>query len=312
MILNTLPSDVLHREAVATNFPKWNTLCLLRSVGLPTLNAAFLPPGMSRSETAALVERFATTLGSDRLLVRSDGGREAGRYFRGGNTLPLNRVVETAITLLNQERAVILLEPTNRFTNRLAANFRADSDGKFAIEVLGPGYDVADLNRGGTPAHYRIYGEVDGWDVYQSLSISDIRGVPSSIDEETRRQGRLTDMGMNILPGMGEIVTGSPAVFSENWLRSKGYDDLWRPWRFELTLTQVQSWYEDAFLVANLVGRFRKWKVLVLTLSKLHDSRLLYWDVVDASTKFALPAGAGWQAGNMTAKEGLSLLPTTA
>lgn len=288
MILSKLSSAALTSEALATVFPKWNTLCLLRSLHLPTLDAAFLSPKLSTSEATILIEEFAALLGVDRLLVRSDGGREVAQYYRGGNTLPLDRTIETVGILLGLNRAVILLEPTNRFKNQRAVNLLAISDGSFVIEVLGPGYDVADLNRVGTSAHYTIYGEPGSWHEYKILSIVDIRGVPSSVDEETRRRIRLLDIGTKILPGMGVTVTGSPATFAENWLRENGYNDLWHPWHFELTLSQIQSWYEDAFVIANFMGRYRRWKAFTLSWSMLHDYRCVYWDVVDTDTKFAL------------------------
>lgn len=43
MILSLMSHDALIREARETRFPKWNTLCLLRSLGLPTLDAVFIP-----------------------------------------------------------------------------------------------------------------------------------------------------------------------------------------------------------------------------------------------------------------------------
>jgi hypothetical protein len=288
MILSRLSEFTLNREALATTFPKWNTLCLLRSLHLPTLDAAFLRPGVSISEAKTLIKEFAISLGVDHLLVRSDGGREVTQYYRGGCTLPLDNVVETAGTLLNLKRAVILLEPTNRFENYLTVNFLADFDGRFVIEALGPGYDVADLNRAGTPAHYVVYGVVGNWCEYNILSIADIKGVPSSIDEETRRKARLLDIGTRLLPSMGVKVKGSPVAFAEHWLQSNGYIDLWRPWRFNLSLSQIQSWYEDAFVIANFLGRNQRWKTFVLSWSRLHDYRCVYWDVVDAKTKFAL------------------------
>lgn len=288
MILSRLSLATLTSEALATVFPKWNTLCLLRSLHLPTLDAAFLSPKLSISEATALIEEFAAILGVDSLLVRSDGGREIAQYYRGGNTLPLERTIETVGMLLRLRRAVILLEPTNRFKNQIAVNFLAISDGSFVIEILGPGYDVANLNRVGTPAHYTIYGEPGSWHEYKILNASDIRGVPSSIGEETRRRIRLSDIGTKILPGMGVTVTDSPISFAENWLQKNGYSDLWRPWRFELAFSQVQSWYEDAFVVANFIERYRQWKAFALSWSMLHDYRCVYWDIVDTETKFAL------------------------
>ncbi len=289
MILSRMSATALYQGALSTDFPKWNTLCLLQFLGLPTLDAVFLPPSVTTAKRDGLIREFADVHGVDRLLVRSDGGREATEYYRGGNTLPLDRAVETTSALHKLQRAVILLEPTDRFNNQLAVNFRADREGMFIVEILGPGYDIADLNRGGVPACYRIYGELRNSLNYQILSVGDIRGIPSNSSEETRRQARLRALGTTILPGIGVTVSGEPDVFAECWLKRKGYTDLWPPWQFELRFPQVQAWYEDAFLVANFIGRYRSWKTIVLTWSLLDDRRSVYWDVVDAETKYALP-----------------------
>lgn len=276
---------------MSTRFPKWNTLCLLRKLGLPTLDGALLLPSTSRSLVGSTIDEFASLLGVKRLLVRSDGGREDSGYYKGGNTLPLTEVVDLTVTLLQSQRAVILLEPTNRFQNKLTVNFLATRQGAFVVEILGPGYDTADLNRGGIPPQYTVHGDVGGWSEYRILSILDVRGVPNEYDQAERRQARLRNLGTTTLPGSGIEVQGDPAAFAEGWLQRMGYRDLWRPWQFSFDLSQIQRWYEDAFLVASYLTGNRHWEAFVLSRSVLADSRRIYWDIAEPSTKFSIPRG---------------------
>lgn len=296
MILSDLPESALEEEARASSFPKWNTLCILRTLGLPTLNAAILRPGAAKRDIAALTEKFASVIRADSLLVRSDGGKEATDYYKGGNTLPTEQALGLANALLHAGRAVILLEPTNRFLNRLSVNFLACRDGTFVVEILGPGYDAADLNRNGVPPQYIVRGEVGTWARHTVLGLSDLRGQPSNVDDAQRRQLRLEVLGKTVLPGSGVEVVGPPAVFAEKWLQDMGYHDLWKPWRFRLDLTQLQRWYDNAFLVGKYLCSFRRWEAFVLPWSILSDGRPVYWDIVDAGIKY--PPATNYWAGN--------------
>jgi len=288
MILSQLSETVLEREAENTHFPKWNTLCLLRSLHLPTLDGALLLPGTSKSHVEALVDKFSSLLGVTRLLVRSDGGREITDYYKGGNTLLLSQVVELTLSLLQSNRAVILLEPTNRFQNRLSVNFLASRRAGLVVEILGPGYDASDLNRAGVPPKYVIQGDAVNWLDYVTLSIADVKGTSNYFNETERRRLRLRNLGISILPNSGVDVKGNPELFAEEWLRSMGYDDLWQPWNFSLDLSQLQTWYDDAFLVSQFLTRHRHWEAFVLSWSRLADYRCVYWDIVEDGTKFAI------------------------
>src|SRR2546421_9335336 len=149
MILSLLTPRQLEFEARATHFPKWNTMCLLKLLGLPTLDAAFIPPGTERQIARSLVSYFASYIGKNTLLVRSDGGREAKAYPVGGNSLAVPDVVRLGLAQLADHRAALLLEPTNRFNNRRTVQTLIDPEQNMSIEILGPGFDVSDLTRGG-------------------------------------------------------------------------------------------------------------------------------------------------------------------
>lgn len=154
--LHSLSAEELTAAAKDRRWPKWQTMALLHSLDLPTLNATFLRPGQSAAEIRTAAHALAAAIGTERLMIRSDGGVEKKQYYRGGNTFPIGEIAQRAQPLLADGRAVILAGPTNRFTNRLTVMARMDRPGPgvrgtFTLEGLGPGYDVADMTRGELP-----------------------------------------------------------------------------------------------------------------------------------------------------------------
>jgi hypothetical protein len=173
-LLSTLTTAEL--AAADRRYPKWATMCQLRRLGLPVLDAVLIRPGPDHGALDAGIAALAAATGQDRLMIRSDGGTEARRYYKGGNTFPLAEAASKAAGLLEAGRAVIVMEPTNRFTNRLTALLRVDRDrnsrdGTFTVEALGPGYDIADLTRGGIPPQVTITADID-WSAYPATSTS--------------------------------------------------------------------------------------------------------------------------------------------
>jgi hypothetical protein len=287
MILSNLNEDELRSEASLRPWPKWSTLCALRLLGLPTLDAALVPPGSSQDVALETCDLFASLNGLSHLLIRSDAPRESKQYFRGGDSLPLSKAATLMTELLGLGRSVILMEPTNRFANKLSTSARITADGQLDFEILGSGYDVSDLNRGGVPPQFTASIQVQSWEKYAPLWPFDIKWRKiSTVNEAYRRQIRLANIGEYMLPNMGITFEGEPSIVAETWLREMGYLQLWEPQDPSLSLKVVRGWYEAAFLTAAWYNKLRHWKCLALTGSHLADGRFIYWDVVDAATKF--------------------------
>ena len=278
-------------------YPKWATMCQLRRLGLPTLDAVLVTPRQDHLALDGAIATLAKETGQDRLLIRSDGGAEAHRYYRGGNTFPLADAATKAAGLLKAGRAVILTEPTNRFTNGLTAVLRIDRDsrgrhGTFTVEALGPGYDVADLTRGGIPPQVTVTAETD-WSAYSELWWSDLRmSTDTGLDaEHHRRKRRLARIATDILTDTGQLTksaqtTDEQAAEAEVWLREHGYHQLWRDYDLALGITRrIRSWFDDAFMIAICHPR-RGWTCLATAISDLGD-RCIFWDIVNGSRKYS-------------------------
>lgn len=294
-LLSTLTAAEL--AAADRRYPKWATMCQLRRLGLPVLDAVLITPGHDHQALAAGITTLAAAAGQDRLMIRSDGGAETRRYYKGGNTFPLAEAASKAAGLLEAGRAVIVMEPTSRFTNQLTALLRMDRDldgrgGAFTVEALGPGYDVADLTRGGIPPQVTVTADVD-WSAYPDLWWSDLQlATDMSPDaEQDRRRRRLTRVAADILTDTGHVQeTAMPsdelAAAAETWLRDHHFGGLW--WQGDVAAAvagRVRRWFEDAFLIAACHPR-RGWTCLATATSDLGGCRV-YWDIIDGSRKYA-------------------------
>jgi hypothetical protein len=294
-LLSTLTEGEL--AAADRRYPKWATMCQLRRLGLPILDAALLTPGQDQLALDAAVAALASATGRDQLMIRSDGGTETRRYYKGGNTFALADATSKAAELLGAGRAVILMEPTNRFTNWLTAVLRMDTYGRgragtFTVEALGPGYDVADLTRGGIPPQVTVTAEAD-WSAYPELWWSDLRmSTDTCPDAECkRRRQRLARIATDILTDTGH-ATRPPMTISEQadaaeaWLRERGYLQLWDDYDIAAAVARrIRRWFDDAFMIATCHPR-RGWTCLATATSDL-GGRCVFWDIVDGSRKYA-------------------------
>src|SRR6266536_2266487 len=112
-LLHELDDRALAHAAADRRYPKWSTMCLLRQLGYPVLNACCIQPTDGALLREA-VRRLSVAAGPDRLLLRSDGAGAATQSSRGGNTCRLGRLEPRAAALLHADRAAILTESTYR------------------------------------------------------------------------------------------------------------------------------------------------------------------------------------------------------
>jgi hypothetical protein len=261
----------------------------------PVLDGILIVPGQDRHALAAGIAALATATSQDQLMIRSDGGAETRRYYKGGNTFPLADAASKAAGLLEAGRAVIVIEPTSRFANQLSALLRMDRDGRhgtFTIEALGPGYDVADLTRGGIPPQVSITADID-WASYREPWWADLRLTAdiSPDTEDRRRQLRLSRIAGDVLTDTGHLpgtpVPGTqPAALAQEWLLEHGHSDLWRHHDIVAAVTRrARGWLDDAYMITTCHPR-RGWTCLATATSDLGD-RSVFWDIIDGSRKYA-------------------------
>ncbi|MFF9479556.1 hypothetical protein [Streptomyces sp. NPDC014733] len=297
--LHTLASTELAAAATDRRWPKWQTMALLRTLRLPVLNACLLEPGRSAPEVGAAARVLAAAIGTERLMIRSDGGVEKKRYHRGGNTFPVEEIPSRAAGLLADGRAVILAEPTNRFTNRLTVLVRMDRPGPrrtgtLTLEALGPGYDVADLTRGQLPPQVTAHLDGVDWARHTPPRWHEWRftGDRCPGGETARRRRRLQRLATQTLADSGQLDGPAGPAHAEVWLRERGFGQLFGPQPTREALARyARRLFEDAFLLA-LAQPNRNWHCLATAFSVFDSARTVYWDLVDGARKYAATAPA--------------------
>ncbi|MFE6715089.1 hypothetical protein [Streptomyces sp. NPDC057695] len=297
--LHELACDELSAAAKERRWPKWQTMALAHSLKLPVLNACLIEPGHSPAAIRTAARTLTAATGKKALMIRSDGGVERKRYYRGGNTFPAEEIPHRASALLAAGRAVILAESTNRFTNRLTVLVRMDRPGpgragSFTLEALGPGYDVADLTRGHilpqVTAHLHDvdYGHFQPprWHEWR------ITGDRCPGGERMRRHRRLERLATQTLADASQLEGPAGAEHAEAWLRDRGFLYLFGPQQTRQALARRASrLFEDAFLLAAAQAN-RNWRCLATAFSVFDEPRTAYWDLVDGERKYAATAPA--------------------
>ncbi|QES58041.1 hypothetical protein DEJ51_31055 [Streptomyces venezuelae] len=295
--LHSLGHQELDRAARDRRWPKWATMAVLHSVGLPTLNATLLRPGQTPTEIRTAARVLAAALDTDRLMIRSDGGVERKQYYRGGNTFPVADIAQRAAPLLDAGRAVILAGPTNRFTNKLTVMVRMDRPGPgrpgtFTLEGLGPGYDVADLTRGELPPQVTAQLNDVDWDTFSTPRWNEwtITGDQCPGGEDARRRRRLERLASQTLSDGGQLSGTPSAENAEAWLRGRGFLHLFGPQSPQpAMMRRAGRLFEDSFVLTRAQPN-RNWRCLGTAFSVFADARTVYWDLVDGERKYAAAA----------------------
>ena len=285
--LSDLPRKQLWDEFLKSQYPKWSSLCLLTYAGFRVLDAAFISPQALKADARRIIIDFANRLSENKILIRTDGGKETGAYPRGGNSLSIEQSLETVPKILSANRAVILMSPTNRFTNKLSANLHLDHSGIFYIEVLGPGFDVSDLNRGLVNPEISIAVKNICWEDYEPPSPFSIKYETNQVNQ--LRQQRLIRIGNELLLVIGiHPSEQSPETFAEEWLVRSGYIGLFEEQRPTISFDKICEWYENAFILGSMYRRKIKWNDLVISTSDLGDAKgLTFWDIANSQEKFS-------------------------
>ncbi len=288
-VLSTLDPARAWAQWVEGRWPKWSTQCFMHSVGLPVLDASLVAPG-GEARLGEVAQQFAAGLGVDRVMVRSDGGLETARYRRGGHTLPVPEAVDWCREVMRDGRAALLLEPTDRFTNELTAMLRIDRTsapaglGRLTVEVLGPGYDLADLARTGLRPQARIEVRNVRWDRPDDLWPHDVSFATDDSSHVDRRDGRLDFIATQSM-GLTGATREERLRAAREWLLVRGADHLFREWDPVDSVRHLTDWVAAA---ARVVGGWgdRPWECLATGWSDLDGTRQVFWDVVEGGSKY--------------------------
>jgi hypothetical protein len=292
MFLADLSVEELFREVARNRFPKWSSMCLLRAVGAPTLEALLIEPIESSDLRKAVyqsIQAFQDRTKANRVMLRTDRQRETKSYLRGGNSYTFEKAVEVAIEIAETGRTLIILEPTDRLTNQLTISIAVEPDGRWCAELLGPGFDASNLQRGDVPPEYIVSGlPLDGVNA-SNVGEHQIRiSRLENISMKQRITLRLAGIVTHILPSYGVDLRSqeNSSQLASDWMRSNGYNLLFRNEIARFPSRAFSTVFETAQLVFHYRRHNRSSSSFVLASSVLTRSRMVFWDVTDGQKKW--------------------------
>ena len=96
---------------------------------------------------------FLRSLGAASALIRHDMRDEKPPYPRGGFLVPESLLHDVVGFFFRQNRIVAVYEPVDPLLNSYNLNLLFETPTKVWVEVLGPGFDASDLQRGDLSPH---------------------------------------------------------------------------------------------------------------------------------------------------------------
>lgn len=158
-------------------FWKFWSACLLNSCGLPTLRGMIIT--RPYPEIRGELHRFLHDTESKAALIRHDKRLESPPHPRGGFLVGEKMLLETIEFFFKLGRIVAVYEEADPLLNAHNMNLLFENDSEVCVEVVGPGFDASDLQRGDLTPHetFSIYLSPKG-------EIKDLKLV-SRIDQNT-------------------------------------------------------------------------------------------------------------------------------
>jgi hypothetical protein len=146
--IEILPADPAEAAIAIDRFVGFNKIQgMLRSAafGVPTLAGVVIDP--SRAPVPDAMEA-AHAIDATRVLIRHDRAPEIGSYPQGGYLAAISDMPSEFKWYREQGRVVVILPPADPLDNLYSASALLTADQMLHIEVVGPGFDASDLNRG--------------------------------------------------------------------------------------------------------------------------------------------------------------------
>lgn len=174
-------------------FWKLWSACLLQSVSLPTLRGIILTRSYRGLKDDS--HRFLRSIGATNALIRHDMRDEKPPHPRGGFVVSESLLHEVLGFFFSQKRIVAVYEPADPLLNSYNFNLLFESATGVCVEVLGPGFDASDLQRGDLSPH-----EVFSISLSPNGAITEIHRVRrvDQLEYETSKQLRWQKVRRNL------------------------------------------------------------------------------------------------------------------
>jgi hypothetical protein len=133
---------------------KFQSILYLKKLGLPILGGIIATRW--NDEVHSAIVNLCKRKGWDVLLLRHDKKPESPPYPMGGYLVPLESLHKEASKYFELGRILFLLEPCSPFDNSYNINTLFENDQSLLLEIVGPGFDAGDIQRGHVTPHEMI------------------------------------------------------------------------------------------------------------------------------------------------------------
>ncbi len=291
-----LPRDATSAQDALSAFSQYRKIQGMvecNALGLPTLPGIFVDPSVASADDALAAARC---IDPSSWLVRHDRARETGRYHQGGYIVQEKALLSELAWYASLGRVVVLLAPADPLDNLWSAAATVSSDGAALAEIVGPGFDASDINRGNvSPMEWHrfrldangdarlVRSEVTSDADYARAKAVRVRKVAlkyvlnrrifdvNDVDDATARM-MIADHACSAKPQVRGLLDGS------------SYEQA--PARF---LERVRGFIS---VVSSLIGERAGASLLAFSASQVGNGReTVVWDIVHPLQKYALATG---------------------
>lgn len=145
------PDDLSAALRDLRGYWKFWSSCLLNNCGLPTARGIIIT--RTFPEMRNEFDQFLVETGSSAILIRHDKQTESPPYPRGGFLVGRELLFEAVNFFFTLDRIVAIYETVDPLLNKHNMNLLFESDQEVWVEVVGPGFDASDLQRGDITPH---------------------------------------------------------------------------------------------------------------------------------------------------------------
>lgn len=293
------PSDIKDLQSAVENlggYFKTLSMLYLRMMDYPILKGIIVPKW--NRQVATRIARFCEENRFEKLLLRIDKIQETGKAPRGGYLVDCEKVEKEVIHYLKGGRIIILLEPKSPYNDLYSINalFAADRD-DVVLEIVGPGFDASDLNRGDISPHQILSFPKTVAEIPSNISriLRQIHIVSSDTYKQSVEQ-RLFKIGMT----QARLNSLDISAWAEKKIAQLGEKYLQKGGQTLLlnnreTYAPISTRYLEMVLpyIIELPKKLQKLRAeieptMVLSMSILNENegRLNFWDIVWPSLKY--------------------------
>lgn len=270
------PELLIALEHLRGYWKLWSA-CLLEAVSLPTLQGLIV----TRAAPALEIELrdFLRGVKADHALLRHDKVEEMPHSPRGGFLVEKGRLRSALDFFFNENRIVALYEPADPLRNGYNINVLVESPHTAIVEVMGPGFDASDLQRGDLSPHEVFYASIDSAGEVDNLQLAH---SVSAIEYAASTEGRYAKIRRKFEAAPAKLFSVAPT----DYVATKLPPDHYQPIARRCIASTI-----GAIMSSDIISVFRRSTGVGYPLNFCSSfvnpgNRQVYWDIVSPTLKY--------------------------